>query len=1429
MKQKLHFKYIIVDEYQDISRQRFDLTKALSEVTDAKIIAVGDDWQSIYAFSGSDITLFTKFAEKMGYAKMLKIVNTYRNSQDVIDIAGNFIQKNKEQIPKRLISPKRIEDPVIIYTYDSRSKGKDGNRKSGANYAMARAVEIALENLIEYKKKENKEIGKILLLGRFNFDGDLLERSGLFEYVTRGSKIKSVRYPKVDITFMTAHSSKGLGYDDVIIVNGKNEIYGFPSKIEDDPVLSFVIKGDRSIDYAEERRLFYVALTRTKNRVFVVAPEQNPSEFLLEIKKDYKNVVLKGNWNAEYISKTLKKACPMCGYPMQLKYKEAYGLRLYICSNEPEICGFMTNDYSGGKMAIQKCDKCHDGYLIVKRGKKGYFLGCTNYKENGTGCDKSISMSYYYEQMGYALDGISDKPEHVNHEEILKEVTDNKPVSDKEKVSVNNELNDDYIKIIRADLKPVMYGDLELNDTIFTIVKALQNISKEKFFSEKILVDVLCGYESEKVIKDNLKIIPEFRSLQKFPYDTVQAIIEWMISQHLILKTRENYPVLHSTYDGLHYSEFITENKLKKLKKYLEEDLTLWMPDSNINIEIEKKDISKDLSVAKTILKQYFGYDSFKQGQEEIINTILNGGDALAIMPTGAGKSICYQVPALMLEGITIVVSPLISLMQDQVKALNSAGIHAAFINSSLNDSQITSVLKHAQQGEYKIIYVAPERLENNGFISLSKELHVSMVSVDEAHCISQWGQDFRPSYLKIIQFIKSLKTRPIISAFTATATEEVKEDIISTLNLNDPQITITGFNRENLYFVVETDVDKNDYVLEYIERHPGDSGIIYCLTRKNVENLYEILFKAGVPVTKYHAGLDSEERKNNQNDFIFDKAPIMVATNAFGMGIDKSNVRFVIHYNMPQSMENYYQEAGRAGRDGIKADCILLYSTKDVMTQKWLLDHKEFADINSENIIIIRERDTRRLHVIENYCKTTECLRNYILNYFGERNFGPCDNCGNCHREYIETDMTDAAKKVINCVFESKGRYGATVITGTLVGANRAKLREFGTVNYKTYGALANYKETDIRDLINTLIQDEYLVQTMDKFNLLKMGPRVEDLHNPNTHIIVRIHKEKEIIKSIRKIKPRITDSLTTSGYKLFEKLRKLRTNIAREEGMPPYIVFGDKTLIDMCVRLPKDKLSMMNVFGMGRAKYAKYGERFLAAICEFIEENPDVLSGMTTNEDGEKIVISKVRKQKSGRKVDFYINEDDIDVFEYSEFYFLNEICDELNRITTADNVKKCKLSTIWKLLVLKGYVYEAYVNGAWIKRPTAIGLEKGIITVEKTSDSGFKYMVLKYPENIQREVAESYIKNDWFDELPEEDEETENIHLSEIIDKRIEYNRKMNRPDGAGASWSEEEDNRLLSEYRDKIKISEIAKNHNRTVGAIRSRLKKHGLIT
>lgn len=619
-------------------------------------------------------------------------------------------------------------------------------------------------------------------------------------------------------------------------------------------------------------------------------------------------------------------------------------------------------------------------------------------------------------------------------------------------------------------------------------------------------------------------------------------------------------------------------------------------------------------------LKTYFGYDTFREGQEKIVEAILTNRDVLAIMPTGAGKSICYQIPALILPGITLVISPLISLMQDQVKALNDAGIHAAFINSSLTENQISKALYLAASGRYKIIYVAPERLENYEFLEFSRNVEISMVTVDESHCISQWGQDFRPSYLKIVEFVKNLPKRPIVSAFTATATEEVKNDILCTLSLADPEVVITGFDRKNLYYSVENIRRKDEFIMEYIEKHPTESGIIYCATRKNVDNLFELLFKRGVPVTRYHAGLTNETRKKNQDDFIYDRTPVIIATNAFGMGIDKSNVRYVIHYNMPQSMENYYQEAGRAGRDGENSQCILLFSLQDVMIDRMLLDNKDFSDVDEEDEYLIRQRDIRRLQTMEGYCKTTGCLRNYILEYFGEKTSGPCDNCGNCHREYHEVDMTAEAKWVVNCVAETRGRYGLTIVLGTLMGAKRARLRELRTDQYKSYGALSGHSEAELRTLISQMTEMGYLYQTQEKYSVLKLG-NITPLKDANTRVIMRTYEEKEPDKkkkTQKAVRKRSTDALTSAGYDLFEILRKLRLEIAKEESMPPYIIFSDKTLIDMCVKKPSDEEEMLNVSGVGANKLKKYGQRFLQEIQKFCTERPGVTLSMT--QEGEE-----------------------------------------------------------------------------------------------------------------------------------------------------------------------------------------------------------------
>jgi ATP-dependent DNA helicase RecQ len=540
--------------------------------------------------------------------------------------------------------------------------------------------------------------------------------------------------------------------------------------------------------------------------------------------------------------------------------------------------------------------------------------------------------------------------------------------------------------------------------------------------------------------------------------------------------------------------------------------------------------------------------------------------------------------------------------MQDQVKALNEAGVSAAFINSSLSEKVFYETVRKARQGLYKIIYVAPERLVTDGFLDFARNIQISMITVDEAHCISQWGQDFRPSYMKIIEFIRMLSKRPIISAFTATATETVREDIVCTLGLNNPYILVTGFDRDNLFFQVDKPKNKNQYILDYIAGHSGDSGIIYCATRKNVDSMYDLLKSRGVSVAKYHAGMGSAERKRMQDDFVFDYTSIVVATNAFGMGIDKSNVRFVIHYNMPQSMENYYQEAGRAGRDGLSSKCILLFSPQDTIINRFLLEHKGMSDLDSVDREMVKERDNQRLRIMERYCYSTDCLRNYILKYFGENPGKPCEDCGNCLREFETLDMTEEAKKVINCVYEVKGRYGKNIIIDTVTGAKTARLEEIGAANYKSYGVLTGSNKNLLKRLIEQLVLEGYL--TVGNYQVIKLGD-INRLKNPATHILVKITDADKLPEKVAKTKKKLEamDALTSTGFKLFNKLRELRLEIAREERMPPYIIFSDKTLIDMAVKVPTSQREMLNVSGVGENKYNKYGERFLTVIADSMQ----------------------------------------------------------------------------------------------------------------------------------------------------------------------------------------------------------------------------------
>lgn len=612
-----------------------------------------------------------------------------------------------------------------------------------------------------------------------------------------------------------------------------------------------------------------------------------------------------------------------------------------------------------------------------------------------------------------------------------------------------------------------------------------------------------------------------------------------------------------------------------------------------------------------SILKEYFGYTTFRQGQEAIIDRILSGGDVLGIMPTGAGKSICYQVPAMLLTGMTIVVSPLISLMQDQVRALEEAGVPAACLHSGLSQQAYFSALDAVRAGKVRLLYAAPERLLTDSFLSLTESVAVAMVAVDEAHCLSQWGQDFRPSYLQITNFLRALPRRPVVAAFTATATEAVSEDIKRLLELHEPLELVTGFDRPNLRWMVEEAAPSKKYeaLLQILRRNQGKSGIIYCISRRLTEEVCQKLCADGYQAVRYHAGLSPEERAANQDAFLRDDAQIITATNAFGMGIDKSNVSFVVHYNMPRSMEAYYQEAGRAGRDGMPAECTLLFSPQDIRTNELFIDgDSENELLSPEQREAVRQQDRKRLQEMVRYCycSRTDCLRQYILEYFGEGAPSFCGNCGSCLADSEEIDATIAAQKILSCVYRlaQRGRHGsARLISDILAGKKTKQITENSYDTLSTYGKMADTAAAQIRHMTEILLARGYLAVHTDEHLALSLTPRANPVLRGQETVRMALPK-KDLRQTERE---RLLASMPDFELDddLFTRLRKLRGHIAAKESMPAYIVFSDATLRDMCIKRPTDEETMLAVSGVGKYKFDKYGEAFLAEIRAFTEES--------------------------------------------------------------------------------------------------------------------------------------------------------------------------------------------------------------------------------
>ncbi len=703
-----------------------------------------------------------------------------------------------------------------------------------------------------------------------------------------------------------------------------------------------------------------------------------------------------------------------------------------------------------------------------------------------------------------------------------------------------------------------------------------------------------------------------------------------------------------------------------------------------------------------SVLKKYFGYDSFREGQEFIIDNILNKKDVVAVMPTGAGKSVCFQVPAILFSGITIVVSPLISLMKDQVFGLNQMGIKSAFINSSLSQNQINKALENAKSGVYKIIYVAPERLFTDNFMDFALNTEISMVTVDEAHCISQWGQDFRPSYTRIKQFIEKLPITPVISCFTATATKSVREDIINRFELKNYELLITGFDRVNLHFKVEKPKTKKKSLLNFLKTKKDQSGVIYCSTRKDVDSVTEFLVENGFNAKPYHAGLSDIDRHNNQDEFIFDKVDIIVATNAFGMGIDKSNVTFVVHYNMPKDIESYYQEAGRAGRDGSESECVLYFSDKDVQTNLFLIENGQSSErIDFDTRELIKKQDRIRLKTMIKYCNTSNCLRNYILEYFGEKDKKPCGNCGSCNTTYITKDVSVESQKILSCVVRANEKYGVNTIIDILKGSKNQKIKSFGLDKLSTYGILTMPKD-EIKLIISYLESEQFLETVYENdFSILKLGINSDRILKGREKI------EMNIVENFVEID--LEKETVAVDNNLFNRLKQVRLNIAEKENTPAFVIFHNSTLIDMCMILPTNESEFLEVSGVGEVKCNKYGKYFIDEINDYLVQ------------------------KESGQIV---IEENNLEVSIPKEEVTLNIVTDEINCYLIQKGIKKITNKTIVDWLIHN----EMLIDVDNKQNLTQKGIEIGLKVNNLISEKGTEYQQIMSSEKSSKYILNS-----------------------------------------------------------------------------------------